>query len=61
MVLLDSQNIEVRKENKVMFNKPLDEDKAYGYNALAFALVLAISPLSGVLGTEAILQCMLVS
>ena len=37
-----------------MFNKPYDADKAHGFYALALALALAISPLSRVLGTEAI-------
>jgi hypothetical protein len=38
----------------VMFNKPHDGDKALGFYALGPELSLAISPLSRVLGTEAI-------
>jgi hypothetical protein len=37
-----------------MFNKPHNGEKALGFYALALALALATSPLSRVLGTEAI-------
>jgi hypothetical protein len=54
IVLLDSQYLKVRKENIVMFNRPHAGDNAHGFNALALALAVAIYPLSGVLGKEAI-------
>jgi hypothetical protein len=41
-------------EELVMFDKPYDQDRVRGFYALLLAIALAVSPLSGVLGTEAI-------